>query len=193
MTTYCSLDELKAYLGTRLDTDDTEIQARITEASAAIDVYCQRVFVGAAATRAYDAVQAVDGRTLLLDEDLLSVTTITNGDGTALDSGDYVLLPANVTPKYAVRLKASSGVSWTYTTDPEDAISVNGTWGYANTQPDTVRHACIRLAAWYYRQKDAPFETTGMPDLGLVTVPASIPADVTALLDPYVRHRIGSV
>jgi hypothetical protein len=32
-----------------------------------------------------------------------------------------------------------------------------------------------------------------MPELGLVTVPADLPADIKALLDPYVRQQLGGV
>jgi len=193
MTTYCTTTEVKRYIATDKDTDDALIDELITRASQRIDTYCQRVFVAEGATRVFDAVQQVDGRTLLVDDDLLAVERITNGDGEDVAASAYVLLPANTTPKWAIKLKASSGVSWTYQTDPEDAIEVEGTWGYANTQPDDIHHAAIRLTAWFYHQRQAPFETQGMPELGLVTVPADLPADIKALLDPYVRQQLGGV
>lgn len=95
---------------------------------------------------------------LVLDDDLLTVTRITNGDGTEITGDQYVLLPANTTPKWAVKLKASSGVSWAYVDDPEGAIEVEGTWGYAHAQPDDIRHAAIRLTAWFYHQRQAPLK-----------------------------------
>ena len=104
-----------------------------------------------------------------------------------------MLLPTNETPKYAVKLKASSSVSWTYNTDPEEAITVLGNWGYNNTTepPEDIKHAAIRLTAWYYDQPAAPYETTGMPELGIVTVPTDVPADIASILDQYVRQQVG--
>jgi len=69
-------------------------------------------------------------RKLLLDEDLLAVTTLTNGDDSVVSSDDYVLIGANRYPKFGIRLKVNSGVTWLYDDDPEECISVAGTWGY---------------------------------------------------------------
>ena len=193
MSDYCTAAEVKAYIGTALATDDTLIAALITRASAAIDKYCGRTFVQREdETRYFDAIQDVEGRTLYVDDDLLAVDEIMNGDSTTVSSSYYVLLPANLSPKYAIRLKASSSVSWSYTTDPEEAISITGTWGYvaSDTAPSDINHAAIRLTAWYYHQKSAPFETTGLPELGIVTVPAAIPDDIKGILDLYVRDRV---
>lgn len=193
MTTYCTLEDVKRYIDTDRADDDALLNELIARASRRIDTYCQRVFVAQPATRVFDAIRQVDGRVLVLDDDLLTVTRITNGDGTEITGDQYVLLPANTTPKWAVKLKASSGVSWAYVDDPEGAIEVEGTWGYAHAQPDDIRHAAIRLTAWFYHQRQAPFETSGMPELGLVTIPADIPADIKALLDPYVRQSLGGI
>lgn len=192
MTDYCLLTEVKSYLGTDKSTDDAVIAALIPRATAAIDTFCQRHFVARTETRCYDAVRDVRGRTLVLDEDLLAVTTLTNGDGEALASSFYVLEPANHSPKYAIRLKASSGRAWAYTGDPEQAIAVAGRWGFydGTLPPDDIRHAAVRLTAWYYHQRQAPFETTGFPDLGQVVVPSSLPADIKALLAPYQRGGV---
>lgn len=194
MADYCTTAEVKAYIGTVKATDDTLIAALITRASAAIDSYCGRTFRQREdEARTFDAVRDVDGLTLYLDDDLLSVDSIANGDGESVAAASYVLLPANRTPKYAIRLKASGGVTWTYTTDPEDAITVTGTWGYhaADTAPSAIIHAAVRLTAWYYHQKSAPFETTGYQDLGVVTVPSSMPTDIRAILDQFARDTIG--
>lgn len=190
MSDYCTTAEVKAYIGTDKSTDDTLIATLIPRASKRIDTYTRRTFIKRTAeTRKFDAVQDVDGRTLYVDDDLLSVSSITNGDGDSISASDYVLLPTNTNPKYAIRLKASSSESWTYSTDPEEAITVVGTWGYYNgtVPPDDIKHAAIRLTAWYYAQRKAPFETQGLPELGVVTVPTDIPPDIEATLAPYAR------
>ena len=193
MADYCTLAELKTYIGTDESGDDDLLNDLITRASSRIDRYCNRTFVARTETREFDAVADVDGPTLFVDDDLLAITTLTNGDGTVLTASDYVLKPSNETPKYGVKLLASSSESWTYQTDPEEAISILGSWGYANTQPEDIRQACIRLSAWYYAQRDAPFETQGFPELGAVTVPTAMPDDTKLILNFYVRDVIGGI
>jgi hypothetical protein len=194
MSGYCTLSDVKTYIGTDKVTDDAQLSLLIERARSRIDSYCQRTFTGVTDTRYYHAVHDVrDQRTLILDSDLLAVTNITNGDGQVLSVSDYLLLPLNAPPYYGIMLRRSSGKVWTYVNDPEAAITVEGTWGFSNTPPEDIVHAAVRLVAWYYHQADAPFETQGMPALGVVTVPADMPADIKSLLAPYQRARVGSV
>jgi len=198
---YASLTLLKSYLGISVTTDDTLLTNLLTRAQQAIDSHCHRTFEARTETRYYrqEAVAIEDAfgydithevlnpvsDVLYLDDDLLSVTTLTNGDGTTIPSSGYWLEPRNDGPPYwYIRLK--SAYSWEFDTDGE--ISVAGTWGYATTAPDDIVHAAIRLAAYYYRQKDAQvFDVTAMPDVGVVTIPQGMPADVKLVLQPYVR------
>ena len=62
--------------------------------------------------------------------DLLAVTSLTNGDGTVLTTSDYKLRAANSLPAWCVRILDSSSQSWTYDDDPQDAITLDGEWGY---------------------------------------------------------------
>lgn len=126
------------------------------------------------------------GDTLLVDEDLLTVTTLTNGDGTEISSADYVLVPRNVTPKIGIQLLSSA--SWEQ--DVDSWISVEGTWGYSAVAPSDIVHATLRLAGYMYRQRDATtYDTVAFPDAGMMTVPQGIPRDVAVLLEPY-RKRL---
>lgn len=186
---YCSLNDVRVYMNTTQTSDDPLLSNLITDCSREIDTYCNRQFYGTTATRYFDAVQDVDNRTLYLDEDLQSVTSLVNGDSDTLSASTYVLQPPNESPKYAIRLKSSSGKSWTWQTDPENAVSVTGVWGYVSgtVPPEEIKRACIRLVAWRYKQKSAPFETTGLADLGQVVVPSAMPVDVARMLKPYVR------
>lgn len=190
---YASLAELKEYRGisSSVITDDGLLGMLLTHASRQIDGYTGRTFgATATATRTYDAVRDVspDKRTLYLDDDLCEVTTITNGTGNAVTK--YVTEPQNVTPYYAIRLKASAGEVFTYEDDPEDAITVRGKWGYSETPPADIRHATIRLAAYMYAQKDSSvFDTTAFPEAGVMTVPQGMPRDVREILDHYRKVR----
>lgn len=192
MADYCTTAEVKVYKDIAQSDDDVLLAALITRASARIDRFCARTFTARAETRYFDALRDVDRQKLYLDDDLISVTSITNGDGTTVTSGQYVLEPVNHTPKYQIRLKASSGISWTYQTDPESAITVSGLWGYASgtVPPDDIKHAAVRLSAWYYDQRPAPFERQAFLDTGVIVTPADMPPDVRILLDPYKRRRV---
>ena len=168
--------------------DDALLETLIEAASRAIDTYCGRRFYAETKTR-YFEMDAVEGDYLYLDDDLLTITTLTNGDssGSTIANTEYWLWPRNETPYHAIRLEANSTYSWECDTDY--MISVAGTWGWASTTPDNIKHACIRYAGYLYHQKDAnTFDVSVFPDSGVITVPQGIPRDVKLLIDPYRRY-----
>jgi hypothetical protein len=189
MADYCTTAQVKALLGATETTDDELIGTLITRASALIDSYCRRAFVEASATRYYTPGVDNVGLTLFLDDDLLSVTTLTNGDGTVITAAQYKLFPLNRSPKNRIQLLESSNYSWTYTTDAEGAISVAGSWGYctAAARPADVTQAAARLALWLYRQREAPFSRVGNAITGEYEIPVELPDDVKAMLARYLR------
>ena len=190
---YCSLAQMKTYVGATDNDDDALLTDCITRAEAVIDRATKRRFEATAdSTRTFDAVYDVAGRTLYLDADLCAITAITNGDGAAITALQVVSEPRNHAPYYALTLKASTGLAWTYETDPEDAISVTGRWAYSTTPPADIEQACVRLAAWLYRQKDSSSDLDRpMVSMdGATLLPAQIPADVQRMLQPYVRVAI---
>jgi hypothetical protein len=192
---YATLDQLKTYVGATDTTDDLLLTDCLTRAQAMIDSATSRRFEAAAdSTRTFDGVVDVSrgGRTLWLDGDLCALTSITNGDGGSVTPVQVVSEPRNSTPYYALTLKASSGLVWTYETDPEDAISVTGRWAYSVTPPADIEQACIRLAAWLYRQKDssADLDRPVVSADGATLMPAQVPADVQAILKLYRRVAV---
>ncbi len=196
MTDYTTVGEVKTYLHIGGTGDDDLIEDLVTRASRIIDAHCGRWFAADTQTRYYDAVGPhITGRLLLLDADLLSLTTLTNGDGAEISSDDIILRPINWPPYFGIALKASSGLSWAYSDDPEGAISVAGTWGYSTTPPEPVVHATVRLAAWLYRQRDTGVDTAQVEvtERGVSLAPARLPRDVLDLIAPYVRLRVATV
>jgi len=198
MTRYASLTEVKLYRGidTASTKDDALLADLIGRAEKQIDNYCHRIFVAptTASTHYFDAIRDIsdDQRTLYLDDDLATVVTITNNNetSTAVASTHYTTEPRNVTPYYAIRLTWRADELWTWSEAPEDAITVNGRWGYAATVPDDIKHATIRLANYLYSQKDAgAYEVTVMADIGALSVPQGMPRDVQVILDPYRKLR----
>lgn len=186
---YATLAELKTYLGISTTTDDTLLDDILVRTKAAIDAYTGRVFLASADTTHYlDACADVDGRTLLLRGDCCAITTVTNGDTTVISSSYYVTEPRNsVTPYYAITLKSSAPYAWTYSTEPENAISVLGRWAYSTTPPGDIVQACLAWAKQEYRGKDSQTIEAAYAEQGLVTVQPGIPKEVRTKLAKYVR------
>lgn len=77
--------------------------------------------------------QASDGYTLWLDEhELISVTTLTDGDGQVVSAADFHLEPRNEGPPYAaIAIDLASGESWDSAAGTwQQAISVLGVKGF---------------------------------------------------------------
>ena len=155
----------------KIGTDDADklalVDATIESASRFIDAQSGRTFYAREETRLYDVPSGT--RELRLDDDLLEIGTLTNGDSTVLTTDDYMLLPANVSPKYAIKLKTTSANSWQPGTDggSEQVISVLADWGYTSETPDDIREAC-RLITKNYLDK-----RTGQGVAGVATVTAA--------------------
>jgi hypothetical protein len=126
-----TLDTVKKRLKlSNVDVNDDElVESHIATATDLIAGFCARSFVPYRDTKTFDARgDHIDGLIMLLREDLLAVETLTNGDGTAVTSSQYAL-PRGY-PKWKIELLSSSGLTWLYTTDWQNAISIDGVWGY---------------------------------------------------------------
>lgn len=190
---YTTWAAVKTYLDITGTGDDALGALLVNRVTDAIDRYCRRRFRAVTATHTFD-VPASD--TLFLDDDLLSVTTLTHGDSETISASDYVLLPNNITPKTMIRLRKAGTVgAWqgNSTTGDEQAVSVAGSWGYSSTPPDDIVQAAVRWTAWLYRQRDGAFGQTARPDIGVIETPLALPVDIERLLKPYKRWRIGAL
>lgn len=119
-------------------------------------------------------------RVLYLGRDLLTVTTLTNGDGNVISSTGYWLEPRNDPPYRQIRLRSSE--SWVFNTDGE--ITVAGTWGRTSSPPDDIVEAALELIAYRYRNRDNPvFDVTASPEIGVITVPKGFPITVERILE----------
>ncbi len=193
---YLSTATLKTYLGISSTADDVLLASCISRAQSMIDRHCDRRFEAAAdTTRKFTVGKDTAGDVLTFDDDLAQITSIvTNADGGAeavtLATTDYVTLPRNDTPYYGVRILASSAEAWDYTDDPENGITVTGRWAWSVSAPDDIVQACLRLAAWLYRQKDnnADADRPLMTGDGVTIMPSRLPNDVVSMLEPYRRR-----
>lgn len=189
---YITLEDLRGELDIEGTGDNPLLQEAIEDAAAYIDGATNRHFEAVTETRYYrsDAISDENEFLLLVDDDLLTVTTLTNGDSdsTVIPAADYWLHPRNLGPPYfGIRLKTNSTHSWEFDTD--DWVEVAGTWGYATTCPDDIRRATLVLAAYFFRQKDAQmFETTAILESGALAVPQGIPATVDRVIQRYRKY-----
>jgi len=171
---------------TKAITDDDLLDDLLEAAAAYIESRTGKIFEPVTDTRYYRQ-DAVDYLTLYLDEDLLTVTTLTEGDedGTEIPSTDYWLLPRNDGPPYRrIELRADSDYSWDWATDGE--ISVAGTWGFSTSAPADIVRGVVILAAYLYRQKDSQvWDVVAVPDAGIIQVPQGIPATVRRIIGKY--------
>lgn len=188
---YASIGDLKDYLGIATSTydDDLLLDGFLDRAESIIESYTGRVFEAETATKYFDST-CIEGQRLHLEGyDLLTVTKLTNGDtsATEITSAHYKLEPRNDNPKWAIRL--DSDTTWEFDEDDSE-ITVAGTWGYCATAPDNIKHACIRLAAFLYRQKDtsADIDRPLVTGDGVTIMPSGFPQDVKSLLDTYKRR-----
>lgn len=138
MPSYCSLSDLKTYLNVTTNTDDTLLQLMLDAATNRIDTRCGRVFQAASdETRYFDPSDNIQNGELWFDDDLSYLTSCVNGDAVTVTSSLYTN-PRNFTPYYSVGFKQSEPYTWTYTDDPENAISVTGRWAYMERKTITA-------------------------------------------------------
>jgi hypothetical protein len=189
---YITLAEFKLYKRiTSTDaSDDSEITALIDQACAIIDENTHRTFEASTnTTRYFDALKDVEGATLFLDRDLCSINTVTNGDGVVVSSNSYVTAPRNDTPYFALTLKSSTGLIWTYATDPENAIAISGKWAYSTSANNEVKAAASELTAWLYNRRHSGAENERMITAdGLVIDSSEFPHMVRAFFERMVKR-----
>lgn len=132
--TYASLTDIRsalAYAATET-ADDTRLRQVLEAVSHHIDDYCRRFFGARTETR---TLTATETQRLLLDQDLLSITTLkTDSDGDwdyddTWTTSDYHLAPFNSFPKWEIRTK--SGGSYAFSTQ-EEGVQIAGLWGYGD-------------------------------------------------------------
>jgi hypothetical protein len=102
---------------------------KLVIATRLIEEFCGgRRFDQRVETLAHDGEAALDDRRLQLEDDLLTLTGLTNGDGTEIDPAGVTLFPYNTYPKDTIILPA--GTSWSWGGDPYATVQVAGVWGF---------------------------------------------------------------
>lgn len=121
-----TLHRLRQQLGlaTTETADDPRLIAALEAASAHIERSAGRRFAPRCAALQHDYTSSQE---LLLDDDLLELTSITNGDGNAINLSDVIPVPDEA-PWSVLRLTGSSAFTWNSASI--QAITVTGLWGW---------------------------------------------------------------
>lgn len=133
-------------------------------------------------------------RTLYLDKDLCAIATVVNGDGSTVSAASYVTEPRNEPPYFALTLKGSSGLVWTWGADVENAIAITGRWAYSISPPNDVKMACLELASYLYRRRGLEGMTLDQPQVspsGVTLYPPGMPVLVQSVIGQY--QKLGGI
>ena len=164
------------------------IEQCIEAASRYIDNETGRTFYARTETRYYDVSGS---RVLKLDDDLLTITTLTNGDDNTIASTEYNLWPKNNPPYSEIRLKASSSTLWLMDGDgnAEAVIDVAGTWGFVATAPHDIRQVCLMITQNMdaRRTGENVSSTVKVTAFGVVVTPTDIPGVAAQVFRKYKR------
>ncbi len=200
LNAYATVAEFKAQPDITSDKagDDVFIEDLLTRSSREFDGDTGHWFYAYTQTRRYDLPR---GRELKLNTPLLTVTSLTNGDGTVLTTAEYDLWPYNGPHRTSVRLKVSGGAIWLPSAagDCEGVIEVTGTWGYVNrsaTDPESAaviynsKSAVLALALALYRKRYGQAASGGVATVtgaGVVITPRDKSPEYWALVQNYRR------
>ncbi len=144
--------DVKTSIGKTDIVDDDFIDDLIEEVSRDTDRITGRVYEAPAlADLGHHAENDVYELTLFLKEWATEIDTVTNGDGVVVAATDYVLTgegTQNGLPFVEIVLKRGSGLSWTFSESPEEAIVINAKWAFSVTPPEDLKRAMIRKTVY---------------------------------------------
>ena len=195
---YAALDEFLALpeMESAQPSDDVFVERLLERCSREFDGDTGNWFYAHQQARNYDMPS---GRCLELDAPLLSVTSITNGDDTTIESTEYLLYPLNGPNKAEVRIKQSSAVIWQMSgADTEGVITVRGEWGYVDrdsTDPESMtpilnsKSAVLALALAVYKRRYG-VNTEGVAQVtgaGVVITPRDKSPEYWSIVSRYKR------
>ena len=189
MTAYCTANDIAQALNIAGTQDDGWLTTLADSASAWVDAHCAVPSGGFAvatdSVRSFDACALEDG-VLRLDVPLVSLTSLTNGDGTAINKATVRLYPLNGPHYWSIRM-LSTGPGWQWVQD--GLYTVTGKWGWSTSAPTPVKEAAVMLAAWMYKRYQAALQdAANNVEIGQMMYSERMPKQVVALLAPF---RIG--
>lgn len=163
------------------------MQQFLDQAQAEIEAQTGKRFEAATQTRYYQRCDVVwdNPKRLLLDAWLLTVTTLTNGDGATINASDYWLTPRSGPPYSEIELKSTA--AWAWGTDGE--ITIVGTWGFMAAANAQVKRVTMRLAEFFWQKRSTTGESQVIGE-GQIVVAAQYPKDVQDFIVSQRRRSI---
>ena len=133
--------------------DDSIICLMLESASRRIDTETGRKFYSYSATKYFDTPR-LQSNLLVFDDDCISVTSLTNGNGAAFDVSDYILYPYSGPPYDALGLVDNPTMGWLPTPygNKQRAIVLVGTFGYSAV-PTDIQDACLMIVIQEYHRR----------------------------------------
>jgi hypothetical protein len=199
---YATVAQLRTHLGDTNSTQNLELLERaINATSRAIDKHCGRRFWidPTVQTRVY---RPEDGDLAWVDDIAtttgLVVKTDTSGDGTYATtwaSTDYELQPLNADANgqaYCWTRIAAVDRYLFPTAGKAAPLQVTAKFGWSAI-PDEVEEACILRAASIFKRRESVDGVSGFGEFGVVRISTRRDPDVAALLDNFIRIRVGAV
>lgn len=198
---YVTTAEYQAYMnamtgGTIVPLDaanTTFLNSLLEQATQFVESETKRKFAYWTATRYYDQRATVfsEPQLLMLDEDLLEVTSLVNANGETVTLDSYWLEPANRLPAWGIRLKTTR--TWSFSTDGR--VGITGKWGYSLIPSDDVKRIVIRLAYLFMQKRTATgdVEIVGNPSQvgGVLKYGSYVPSDIRDWLRRHQRDFFG--
>lgn len=181
-----TLAEMKTYLGiaTANTANDTFLTSQITMISAAIELYCRRVFASATYAQTFYVNDYPKTRYLeMFHYPIVSVTSVVE-DGVTMDTADYrINKPAGVLTK----VPGTSHFLWA------DITVVTYVAGYA-TIPEVIKHVVYGIVEERYNKKISGVNLNFGSDVQRVSIPGAISVDFDYSLNNNERKSaLGSI
>jgi hypothetical protein len=136
-TSYTTLQAVRVQNNASDNASDRWFADHLPIAAQMIEDYCGQNFDDRLESHNFSGIIPMIDPLLSLQEfPLLLATGVTNGDGSAVDSANYVVLPKNATPKTDIRLAVN--YFWNSPSSPQilndayaiDAIQIDGHYGF---------------------------------------------------------------
>lgn len=167
---YPTVANYKTYGGIVGASEDAAILQILDGTIKTVEKYCNRTFVTNAVTRNISDRQpwvTLGRRMLSFFEDVASITSITNGDGTLLTTADYDLIPISGPPYHQALLRSSSGIRWQVGSDGT-RIAVVANFANSATCPDDIFLVILELVDLSHAGRADGAGTTLLPRGGVI-------------------------